>query len=586
MSKTKTKTNTQTQTKTKNKTNTKTTTKNKTKTKTKTKTQTKIQTKTKNNSEPKSKYNIKIPIGVKKSLQTRISSKQLKQNSFPSANIANELNNSSSSSNKLNNELNNEVNNEVISIRFKSGKFHSQSKTAYHIKREPLIKDKVLEFIDDKGNLLLKNKILKGNILDKEIFNHSELNCICENIFKKHIEEGCKCSNMKTYSSQGKSGASIHSIMCEVENTQVKSNENRGTIEKNVLKVLPLSNYYIKLREETKKYIFLELDRFTLETLINKYVNNELPMNTVKINHSGICNKTDGLAKYFGKHYGYNLMEEADLGSGRIFLNNILDRKFDKDFNIFNSDDRYKVVVNFLLQCILIIGHLHSSSLEFFHGDYKPDNVFVKRMLLNENTPKYFDFNIFGKKIKVKNMGFAVLIADFDKSSISLQGDRYKKQYRIISPIKFKPLLTSYVNAIIHKYGDIDPYKNNNDIYIEKLFISNFIPHSKDPTIVILRSAGIKLYRDFDLYTFFIKLIDTEKIRKFVIDNKIDKTIMAFMSNKFIEEIFSKSPRAISFNESVFIAIDVLNKIKEPIPRVFTDDYIKTLHLLNYRLFR
>jgi hypothetical protein len=257
----------------------------------------------------------------------------------------------------------------------------------------------------------------------------------------------------------------------------------------------------------------------------------------------------------------------------------------DKEFNILNSDDRYKIVVNFLLQCVLIIGHLQSSSLEFFHGDYKPDNVFIKK-ILNTNSPKYFEFNIFGKKIKVKNMGFAVLIADFDRSSISLQGNRYQKQYRIIPPILFKPFLTSYINEIINKYGDIDPDKNNDDIYIKKLFISNFIPQTKDPTIVILRAAGIKLYRDFDLYTFFIKLIDTEIIRNFIIEHKIDKTIMAFMSNKFIETILNKTVKNLSFNESAFIVVDILNKINEPLQRVFSDDYIKILHLLNYRLFR
>ena len=30
------------------------------------------------------------------------------------------------------------------------------------------------------------------------------------------------------------------------------------------------------------------------------------------------------------------------------------------------------------IQVIFIIGHLQSTKLEFFHGDYKPENVFVK----------------------------------------------------------------------------------------------------------------------------------------------------------------------------------------------------------------
>ena len=58
-------------------------------------------------------------------------------------------------------------------------------------------------------------------------------------------------------------------------------------------------------------------------------------------------------------------------------------------------------VINFLLQSTLIIGHLQSSSLEFFHGDYKPDNVFVKK-----STPaqtRYFKFNIFGKEMNTNS---------------------------------------------------------------------------------------------------------------------------------------------------------------------------------------
>jgi hypothetical protein len=464
-------------------------------------------------------------------------------------------------------------NDDIISIRFTSGRFLSKTKTAYHLKREPLVKDKVLEFLDDHSNLLLNNKVLQDSILDKEIFNHSTLNCVCENIFKKHLEEDCKCNNMKTYSSQGKSGASIHSIQC-ITDKSVDSEK-----EKQILKVVPLSNYYIKLRQETKKYIFLELDGFTIQTLINTYVYRELPMNTVNIVHSGVCNKST-----FGKYYGYNLMAEADLGSGCIFIKDLIAGKYDKEFNIENSDDKYKAVVNFVLQCILIIGHLQSSSLEFFHGDYKPENVFVKRVPYKE-TEEY-KFNVFGHNVKVKNMGFAVLIADFDRSSISLSGDRYKKKYRIISPILFKPFLTSYVNDIITNYGDVDPDNMKDDIYIKKLFISNIIPHSRDPTITILRSAGVKLYRDFDLYTFSVRLLNLTKVREFIFEHKIDKTILSFLSTNFIKELLPKVSKSISFNEGAYIAVDILNKLKEPIRPIFTDNYLKTLELLNYRLFR
>jgi len=454
------------------------------------------------------------------------------------------------------------------------------------MKREPLVKDKVIEFIDDYSNLLLRNKVLSGSILDKIFFNHSELNCVCENIFKQHIEENCKCNNMKTYSSQGRSGASIHSIECTLDDSSKFYNtkhENTNT-EKQVLKAVKLNSYYIKLRQETNKYMFLELDGFTIQTLINTYVYKELPNNTINIVHSGICKK-DG--KLISNKYGYNLMAEADLGSGRIFFNDILDNKYDKEFNIQNSDDRYKVVVNFLLQCVLIIGHLQSSPLEFFHGDYKPDNVFVKRIPKEgHNSISYYKFNVFGHNIRVKNMGFAVVIADFDKSSISLKGSRYKKQYRIVSPIQFKTLLSSYVDNIITNYGDIDPDKLTNDIYIKKLFISKLIPHNIDPTITILRSAGVKLYRDFDLYTFLIKLLDTAKIKDFIIEKKLDQTIFGFASTNFRRKLLSRAPKTISLNESGYITIDILNKIKEPMHPVFNDNYIKSLDILNYRLFK
>ena len=127
-------------------------------------------------------------------------------------------------------------------------------------------------------------------------------------------------------------------------------------------------------------------------------------------------------------------------------------------------------VINFLLQSILIIGHLQSSSLEFFHGDYKPDNVFVTKCTPTQT--RYFKFNIFGKEMKVKNMGFAVLIADFDKSSITIKSEinnLSNNKYRLIPPIVLKPLLGNYVNDLIKNYGDVDPDFYEGDIKINKV---------------------------------------------------------------------------------------------------------------------
>ena len=476
-----------------------------------------------------------------------------------------------------------------------SKQYKKDLKNKPNIKSEP--NDVVAEFITDNIENLKKGKILNNNKIDKYIFNHKNINCICENIFKNKLSDDCKCDYMKTYGSQGKSGASIHSIKCTTDNIIKQKPKNKqltktvyNNVSNNVLKAVPLSNYYIKMRTETKNYIFIEMDGFTIQTLINTYVYRHLPNNTVNIINSGTC-KPKGKDTYMSKktskkYYGYNLMDEADLGSGRQFLVKLLNGDVDDDFSITDEDIRYKAITNFLLQIILIIGHLQSCSLEFFHGDYKPENVFVKRC--DKSSINQFIFNVFGKEIKVKNMGFAVLIADFDRSAITINNEYSSKPYRIISPIMFKPFFTGIVNNIIKKYGDIDPdnYVGKGDIKINKLFISKLIPRTIDPTITILRSAGVKLYRDFDLYTFFIKMLDTNKVREYVISKRLNETIMGFMSDRFKKELFSKPSKEISLNESAFIAVEILHKIKEPMINVFTNNYISRLKSLNYKLFR
>jgi hypothetical protein len=467
-----------------------------------------------------------------------------------------------------------------FSIKFTRNKFFSRTQSI--IKRGPkpkiIKKDLFAIFIGDNKDNLIKGKTIYNDKLDKYIFNESETKCICENIFSKpntELPDDCECSNIKTYSSQGKSGAKIHSIKC------MKTQE--------ILKTVRLKNYYINMRTQTNKYMFIEMDGFAIQTIINTYVHRELPNNTVNIINSGVCVKK-------GLKQGYNLMEEADLGSGRQFLYKLLSNFYDDEFNINDEDKRYVAIVNFLLQVTLIIGHLQSSNLEFFHGDYKPENVFVKRT--DKKSLSYFNFNVFGKKIRVKNLGFAVLIADFDRSSITIIDDDFSnKKYRIISPILFKPLLTSNVNKIIKKYGDVDPdsltkkddeenFAKNHGVKFDKLFLSKLIHRKMDPTITILRSAGVKLFRDFDLYTFFIRLLETENVRKYIKEKKIDNNIMSFMSKRFISELYSKPAKEISLNESAFVAIEILDKIKEPMYGIFSYNYISRLESLNYKLFR
>ena len=473
-----------------------------------------------------------------------------------------------------------------FTIKFSNKKFFSYTQSI--IKRGPKAKinkkNLFALFITDNINKLLEGKTIYNKNLDKYIFNESDTKCICENIFsnqKTELPDDCECTNIKTYRSQGKSGAKIHSIKCMKNQL--------------ILKTIKLSNYYLKMRTQTNKYIFIEMDGFAIQTIINTYVYRELPNNTVNIINSGVCVKS--MTKE-----GYNLMEEADLGSGRQFLMKILDSSYDSEFNINDEDKRYVVIVNFLLQVTLIIGHLQSSTLEFFHGDYKPENVFVKRV--SKKSVSHFHFNVFGKKIRVKNLGFAVLIADFDRSSMTIIDVFNPKKYRIISPILFKPLLTSNVNNIIKKYGDIDPDSTTKDneenpvlkneykhffkkgVKFNKLFLSKLISRKIDPTITILRSAGVKLFRDFDMYTFFIRLLETENVRKYIKDKRIDANIMSFMSNRFITELYSKPAKEISLNESAYVAIEILDKIKEPMYNVFSVKYISRLESLNYKLFR
>ena len=71
----------------------------------------------------------------------------------------------------------------------------------------------------------------------------------------------------------------------------------------------------------------------------------------------------------------------------------------------------------------------------------------------------------------------------------------------------------------------------------------------------------------------------------YILEHKIDQTIMSFMSNEFRNYFFGLEPRDISMNNAAYLAVDIFNKIKEPMPRVFTAKYIKTLDLLNLHLF-
>ena len=467
------------------------------------------------------------------------------------------------------NDNDNDNNSKSFSIRFTSRKFlsHTQSIVKRGRKQKNIKQDVFAMYISDNLYDLRRGKTIYKHKLDKYIFNESETKCICPNIINgSELSDDCECEDIKKYKMQGKSGAIIHSISCG-KNT-------------NILKIVNLSSYYMKIRTETNNYIFIELDNFSLQTLINNYVYNELPNNTINIINSGVCVNTVRII------HGYNLLEEADLGNGLEFFTNLLSGIYDGDFNIKNEDNRYVFITNYLLQVICILGHLQSSKLEFFHGDYKSENILVKKS--DKNKTDFFTFKVFGKVIKVKNIGFAVLIADFDKSSITLSEVFNPKKYRFIPPIRYKPLLYYSVNNIIKKYGDIDPdgSRSRKGVKFEKLFISNFVSRKIDPTLTVLRAAGVKLFRDFDAYTFFIKLLDNVRVREYFMAKRFNATVISFMSPKFINALYSRPIKAISLNESAYIVVEILDKIKEPLPSVFSDYYVETLSALNYRLFR
>ena len=56
------------------------------------------------------------------------------------------------------------------------------------------------------------------------------------------------------------------------------------------------------------------------------------------------------------------------------------------------------------------------------------------------------------------------------------------------------------------------------------------------------------------------------------------------MSKMFIKKIYSLPIKNISITESVHIAVDILDKINEPMNKIFNDDYINKLSLLNNKI--
>jgi hypothetical protein len=82
-------------------------------------------------------------------------------------------------------------------------------------------------------------------------------------------------------------------------------------------------------------------------------------------------------------------------------------------------------------------------------------------------------------------------------------------------------------------------------------------------------------------------LLNDQSVRDYFKAKKIDKTVMAFMSDKFINELFKTKIVDKNIEEMLYEIIDITsNKLGEPINYIFNKEYMKTLDLLNHKLFR
>jgi hypothetical protein len=465
--------------------------------------------------------------------------------------------------------------------------FLSHVHTIRRIKRIlPKNEDTLAKYLDDYRRDFKNGKILKGSILDSHFFNNKTENCVCENIYKILLDKNCKCNNIKidTDTFKNKNNETSYSLKC----SKIK----------NTLKVLPLNYYYVKMRIETHKYMFIEFDKFTLQTIINNYVNKSLPYNSVNIINSGICNKNDYKDKLSkdtiikDNYHGYNLMTnyESNLGNGKDFLLNIINGTFDNELHITNEIIRYSAVMNFLLQSILIIAHLQTS-FNFYHGAYIPENIIVKRM--KTDKLKYFKFNAFGNIINIKNMGFAILISNFDKSSITINSELLNipnTKYRLTSSSSQTLLYKYAVNSLIKEFGDTN-IDSNVDSSMYKKYIKKLSQLDKSNLINVLSDSGLKLFIDFDIYIFIITLLNDINIKEYILKNKLDYILFSFMSPIFKQNILNFLSTYESLNDKVLIDIsymivNILYKTNEPINKIFTNDYFKLLKNLNYKLFK
>jgi hypothetical protein len=520
-------------------------------------------------------------------------------------------------------------------------KFHSRVKSAYHISRKPLIDDYFGEFLDDySDDVINKKKVLDYKIIDKYFYSIDKKYCICGNIYKKY-DVDCRCSNLT------KINNSYYKIQCH---KPIKIKQNTKKIIKNKLSRLKNSNddlyernyllkidnkfrTFLRLKQRDEIYYILECDKFSCDSIIEKYLLKELSHNIFPILETGVCRRLlsknyklipapehliddneyfSNLSiflkeikkkiqqdtkdrqnsgklfkmqekdkekimkiKQYYKLYNFGLYEYYNGLHFLIDLINIFDNnenivtsfplpQFVKNLDIDTKDRQYLVIINFLLQCVLILGHLQNGIYEFSHGEYFAENLYIKPV--DKKITPFFEYNISGHKIRVKNLGFAVLIANFTKSSITITSNIFENKYRLVSPDT-----TKY--SSINKYVKL-VYNNN------------------DPLNSIIAKS------DIDLYLFFLDLMSYCEIRQYFINMRINKTIMVFIPGMVINSIFNSINKC-NVNKYNFGRYNILNdfilvdslkkysdKTHEKIKPIFNNDYMKTLELLNYRLVK
>jgi hypothetical protein len=290
----------------------------------------------------------------------------------------------------------------------------------------------------------------------------------------------------------------------------------------------------------------------------------------------------------------YNLMGFPEMTDASEYFDTLLnDEQYD-------DNTRYKLITNFLLQVVLIHGTLQTT-MEFFHGNYTIDNMHVKK--LDTQLHPFLAYNIYGKPVKIKNVGFVIIINNFEYSSFSLKSLNSNVKYR------FLPELSNYgliVNNMIKKYGNINynnihkhmqKYRNDNlndyDLNSNKLniiFPGKYIFRNSE--LDILRNSGLSVFSDLDLYIFFITLLDNENIINYFKKTRLYNTITGFMSDSFLTELFNilqnnnHKKHIITASKAMNIVIKILKTNNEPINSIWNNDYLKTLDILNYKLFR